>query len=557
MFKVFSFYKFLSYREKKFFIFVFVGVFFGTFLEMLSFSSIIPVFQLVFSDTKINILFLSQLETNTILVLFVILFSFKNLFLIFFNYFYIKFIYDFCTKFSNQLFLKTLKQNYSYFKKNSADYFLRKVSNDVINMRIYIVSCVSLITEILFVICVSAILVYSSFAIFIFVISFFIITISLYFYLINSRIKNWSELNHNENGRLHSIVSEGIKGIKDITIYNLQKFFFDIFSFYTQNIFSSQFKLEFVNMAQRYWMELLCVIIFITALLFINFSELRVFDFFSIFVLYGVAIFRLIPSFNKIINNKNMYKFYYPGYKSVIEQLNSTENFSASVYERNLNFQKFLEIKNLSFKFEDAKNFLINNLNFKIKKNSTILIKGANGSGKSTLLDIISGLRNPSSGEVLIDGEYNLINYKTSWMHKIAFVQQNVFIMKKSIVENITLEEGSRYDQKKFKNICNMLKLDSSFDNFQKLINIKDAGLDGSNLSGGQKQLVSIARALYKDSEVLILDEPDSALDKEKNKILLKVLMQLKGKKTILMTSHNLSDCYNIFDNILEIKNEK
>ena len=553
MFKVFDFYKFLPDREKKFFILVFVGVFFGAFLEMLSFSAIIPVFQLVFSETKINILYLSQLEPGTILILFVILFFFKNLFLIFFNYFYIKFIYDFCIEFSNQLFLKTLKQNYSYFKKNSADYFLRKVSNDVINMRIYIVSCVTLITEILFVICVSAVLIYSSFIIFIFVITFFIATISLYFYLIKNRIKNWSELNHTDNGRLQSIVNEGIKGIKDITTYNLQKFFFNSFSSYTQNIFSSQFKLEFVNMAQRYWMELLCVIVFVTALLFINFSGLRVFDFLSIFALYGIAIFRLVPSFNKIINNKNMYKFYYPGFKSVIEQLTSSENFLTPVNEGNLNFQKFLEIKNLSFKFEDVDNFLINNLSFKIKKNSSTLIKGANGSGKSTLLDIISGLRNPSRGDVLIDGEHNLINYKTSWMHKIAFVQQNVFIMKESIVKNITFEDDSRYDKKKFKNICNMLKLDSSFDNFQSLISIKDAGLDGSNLSGGQKQLVSIARALYKDSEVLILDEPDSALDKEKNKILLDVLMQLKGTKTIIMISHNLSDCNNIFDNILEI----
>jgi ABC-type multidrug transport system fused ATPase/permease subunit len=100
------------------------------------------------------------------------------LFLIFFNFFYIKFIFIFCSECSKKLFLNSLNHGYSYFKKNSSDYFLRKVSNDAINMRVYIVGCIVLMTEILFITCLAGILFYVNSTIFMFV-AFF-----LFFWLI-------------------------------------------------------------------------------------------------------------------------------------------------------------------------------------------------------------------------------------------------------------------------------------------------------------------------------------------------------------------------------------
>ena len=153
---------------------------------------------------------------------------------------------------------------------------------------------------------------------------------------------------------------------------------------------------------------------------------------------------------------------------------------------------------------------------------------------------------------MLIDDKYKLNDCKANWISKIGFVQQNVFIMNSSIIENIVLE-NSFYDEKKFKQICDLLELEKAFENFDELVNNKILGFDGFNLSGGQKQLISIARALYKTSEVLILDEPDSALDMEKNETLKKTLIKLKGQKTVIMISHNFSGDDNIFNNVVEL----
>ncbi len=552
MLKVFNLFNFLQKKERILFILIFLGIFLSIFLEMISFSAIIPVFKLVFSGEKINILFLNSLDPIIIIILFLILFLFKNLFLILFNYFYLKFIFLFCSSSSKKLFLNSLNQTYPYFKKYTSEFFLRKVSNDAINMRIYIIGCIVLMTEILFILCLGGILFYVNSSIFLFVAFFFAATLTLYFFLIKTRIKKWSELNHANSGKLQMLVDEGLKGIKDIIIYNLQIFFYKKFSIYSDSIFQSQYKHEFLNNVLRYWMELLCVIIFSISLIFLIYSNKNLSDFIPIFALYGVAVFRIVPSFNKIIMAKQVCKFYYPGFKSVLDQLTVSNKFDIKNSNLNFNFQKHLELKNISFKFDDENNYLIKNLNLKITKNSSILIKGSNGSGKSTLLDIISGLRKPTEGSVVVDDKYNLNEFYAGWMSKVGFVQQHIFILNSSIIENIILD-NSFYDEKKFKQVCDLLDFDKSFQNFEKLKNEKNLGLDGFNLSGGQRQLISIGRALYKDSEILILDEPDSALDVEKNKILKTTLKKLKGFKTIIMISHNFSEVDNIFDQIIEL----
>ena len=117
MLKIFKLYNFLSNRQKLYFIFVFLGIIFCTFLEMISLGAIIPVFKLIFSDEKINFLFLDQLNKIYILFIFLFLFIFKNLFIIFFNFFYIKFIYIFCNECSKKIFFNSLNQEYSFFKK--------------------------------------------------------------------------------------------------------------------------------------------------------------------------------------------------------------------------------------------------------------------------------------------------------------------------------------------------------------------------------------------------------------------------------------------------------
>ena len=158
----------------------------------------------------------------------------------------------------------------------------------------------------------------------------------------------------------------------------------------------------------------------------------------------------------------------------------------------------------------------LDNLNFEIRKNEIVGIIGTTGSGKSTLIKIIMGLIQPDGGQIIIDNK-ELKNYKINGK-KIGYVPQNFYILDDTILENITF--GEKKEINDFKKIEKVLK-QTSLDKFINSLPNKLETIVGSNakkISGGQAQRIALARALYRDPEILILDEATSSLCKNRNK---------------------------------------
>ena len=139
------------------------------------------------------------------------------------------------------------------------------------------------------------------------------------------------------------------------------------------------------------------------------------------------------------------------------------------------------------------------------------------------------------------------------WSKNISYVQQNIFLLNTSIKNNIILDE-KEFDEKKFEKITSLLDLNLFFSNLTNGIN-SIVGSDGITLSGGQKQIISIARALYKDSDIIIFDEPNSALDEEKSVLLSEVIKIVNLNKTIIVVTHDLNSFKGCFNKIFSIKN--
>ena len=200
-----------------------------------------------------------------------------------------------------------------------------------------------------------------------------------------------------------------------------------------------------------------------------------------------------------------------------------------------------LEIDDVSFSYDTRPNVkVLQNIDFTVSKGEQIGIIGESGSGKSTLVDIILGLLTPLDGEIKVNG----IPIRTgmeSWLKKVGYLPQNVFIYDDSIAANIAL--GDTDETWSEERIIEVLKEAQLYDFVHQLpegINTA-IGEAGTRISGGQRQRLGIARLLYSDSEVLILDEPTASLDQETAVGFWNALTEQENGKTMIVVSHDMS----------------
>jgi ABC-type multidrug transport system fused ATPase/permease subunit len=157
-----------------------------------------------------------------------------------------------------------------------------------------------------------------------------------------------------------------------------------------------------------------------------------------------------------------------------------------------------------------------------------------------------------SEGKITIDGKYNLYENRETWFKNISYVQQDIFLLDESIRYNITFQNELVHNQSRLNEVIKILNLDKYFDFLPNKLSTQ-VGPNGMSLSGGQKQIISIARALYKDSSIFIFDEPTSALDANNSLLIENLIRTLKNNKTIILITHEKTLFADLFDINLKV----
>lgn len=232
-----------------------------------------------------------------------------------------------------------------------------------------------------------------------------------------------------------------------------------------------------------------------------------------LFGIFAVAALRIMPSIRNIMSSWASLR--YNKYTLQIIRDAELEKADTRVEESDerFDFRDEIRIDNLSFRFEDDGHDVIDRISLEIKKGERIGIRGRSGSGKTTLFNLLLGFYEPTGGAIYIDGEPLSMLSRRKWQNTIGYVSQNVFLIDGSLVDNIALgTPPDKIDRRRLERAIEMADLRTFVDSLPQGAET-GVGECGSRLSGGQRQRIGIARALYKQADILFFDEATSSLD--------------------------------------------
>ena len=262
--------------------------------------------------------------------------------------------------------------------------------------------------------------------------------------------------------------------------------------------------------------------------------------------LYGFAAYRMLPAAQNMYRAISQIKFseqvlsvLKPEFALEKDELKHIEKDSTQY----LKFEHSIRLENISFAYPNRiESSILNNFSLEVKKNASLGIVGKSGSGKSTLMDIMLGLLFPQQGKVYIDDVELTADNITQWRDLVGYVPQNIYLADKSIAENIAFGVAKiDIDLKRVEFVAKQAQIDDFIQSQLPLGYHTLVGERGVMLSGGQRQRIGIARALYKNPQVLFMDEATSALDTETEQAVNEAIQNLNGKMTMVIIAHRES----------------
>ena len=538
-------------------------LFFAMILELIGLGAVLPLTQFIlFPANSIEILNTSIFGyvlrdikniNNIILFLFFLVFFLKIFFLTYLTYRQNKFLTNLKASMTNKLFELYLNQDYSFHLNENSSSLYKNVQLEINHVILYLNSVIQVIVE--------TGMILSSVLILILIEPFgaistgiFILICTLTFYsFFKKKLYNWGIKRTNFDNDFSKTLTEGLNGIRDYIIFEKRDELKNKFNFLS--ILRARVESNHMTISQipRFYLEFISVIA-ISALLFLMFKQGKNnVEIISISSVFLAAIFRVIPSFNRILSSSQNIKYFKSSLDLIFNEFKKDKTKIKIKENKIVNFKHEINIENLSFKYSIENNLIINNFNLKIIKGQTIGIMGQSGSGKSTLTSLILGLLQPTYGKILVD-KIDINEDLIGWRKNIGYVPQNIFLTDSTIEQNIAFG----IDINKIDNEL-LFKCLISSQLFEFINSLTDkektkVGERGVQLSGGQIQRVGIARALYKNPSIMILDEATSSLDKKTEfDFMNSVYKELSGLTKIII-SHNietLNKCdviYNLID---------
>ncbi len=557
-------------HHKKKIVLIVILILFGGVLDVLGLAAILPVATLVFDPTNIHkSAFIHSVFINLgfesdhaflyfILICFWLIFLFKNAAASLISYLQSKFSYSVAADISQKQFENIMNHDLQYFNEHNSTNLVRNFQFMPFHFSTYLLlPTLVLMSEIVvLIIILVAISLYN-----ITVIGLMIVTLAPSFILTYKLIKSRTQFYEKERNRLNTELTkqayQTINGYIDVKLFNKERYFMGVFKL-DQSKFRRVSTNSFtLNLIPSKIIELTAISAVIIMFAYTLYSPSARESISIMLPLFIAAAYRVMPSMNRMLIALGSIKGFQYVIQIIKDGLQPVPNNSDQSNSSALIFNHYIEFKEVSYQYPSGKKLSVDSLNLRVEKGQKIGIIGKSGSGKTTIINILLRFLKEQSGGIYIDDKKITISEENQWRQLIGYVKQNVFIIDGDFYENIAFGvPRDEVDKDKLNSVLKLSKLDEVVDKSPLGLN-SNIGENGTKLSGGQRQRIAIARALYKEAQILVFDEATSALDTETEKEITESIEAIsKENKTMFIIAHRITTLKNC-DVIYEMQDGK
>lgn len=535
----------------------------GAVLETLGVSMILPVMSVVMEENAVqkhaylqvicDLFHIAYDDTRTLMILvmvgLIVIFAVKNIFLFFQQKVQLKFVYTNQFATSRRMMINFMERPYEYYLNADTSVIQRSITSDVNNMYGLILSLLQLVSEGIVFVCLIAVSLVSDVMMSITVALLLVVVLAIIKWVLKPIMRKAGEENQDYYSGLYKWIDQSVMGIKEIKIANKENYFINEYAKCGEGYVNAVQRYNLYNATPRLLIETVALAGMIFYMMIQLLSGVQVTAILPQLTLLALVAMRLIPCANRINNHLTSISYFEPFFMGVSDNLqeeirDESIDYNAASYQKKVEVQKLeirhnIQLKDIVYKYPNTETLIFDRANMEIPIGKSVGIVGTSGAGKTTIVDILLGLLQIQSGEILADGVEVRKHYQ-SFLKDIGYIPQTIFMIDSTIRKNVAFGVADEdIDDAKVWRALQEAQLDEFVRGLPDGLDTS-IGERGIRISGGQRQRIGIARALFEDPEVLVLDEATSALDNETEAAIMESINMLHGKKTLIIIAHRL-----------------
>lgn len=564
-------------RKQKVRIVILLGlIFVGGLLETVGVTMVLPLLNAItdpetFAKNKYVIYFMdlfhmTELSQFIILLIFLVIavFVFKNVYLLLQYYLQGRFINRNRCRTSGNLLALYLNRPYEYFLYTDTPTILRTIYGDMDNVFNLLFQCMNLATEIIVAICISVVIVIIDPMMTLLIVVLLLSATVFISKVIKRKLKVIGNNCRETQAELYKWILQSSNGIKDVKVFGKERFFTDGYNEAAWKYAGYQTWNSVYSNVPRLLIETVAIIgiLLYIAISIVSGNDAK--NMIGLIGAFGVAALRLLPSVNRINTYMANISYFEPALEYIYDTVDMQElkDIPAVLKKKDKEKKKAslsmfgkINLQDITYAYPNTEKKIFDRASMEIPFGKSVGIVGSSGAGKTTIVDILLGLLRLQEGTIECDG-VDIFPNMSAWLANIGYIPQNIFMLDDSIRKNVAFGVPDELiDDERIWAVLEEAQL-------KEYVEQLDEGLDseigerGVRISGGQKQRLGIARALYHNPELLVFDEATSALDNDTETAIMEAVEKLHGRKTMVIIAHRLRTIENC-DIIYEVKDGK